>query len=72
MSYPTCDTRVVMNANNISIVQMELGFNGSAPRILNRRQTRLARAAWWFATMRATVESAILWVPHPTPPPQQL
>jgi len=39
--------------------QLELGFNGTQNRIHGRRrETRVARAKWWFAKMRAAVENA--------------
>jgi len=42
--------------------QLELGFNGAAPRIFGRRrETRVARAHWWFAQMRAVVAGAMDW-----------
>jgi len=42
--------------------QLELGFNGTQTRIHGRRrEQRVARANWWFAKMRAAVESAMDW-----------
>jgi hypothetical protein len=42
--------------------QLELGFNGTQPRILGRRrETRIARGQWWFAQMRAAVAGAMEW-----------
>jgi hypothetical protein len=42
-----------------NINQLELGFNGTQTRIHGRRrETRVARAQWWFAKMRAVVENA--------------
>ncbi len=42
--------------------QLELGFNGTQPRIYGpRRETRVARAQWWFTRMRAAVASAADW-----------
>ena len=42
--------------------QLELGFNGTQPRIYGRqRETRVARAHWWFAQMRAAVAGAMDW-----------
>ena len=42
--------------------QLELGFNGTQTRIFGRRrEQRAARAQWWFAKMRAAVESAMDW-----------
>jgi hypothetical protein len=51
--------------------QLELGFNGTQSRILGRRrETRVARAKWWFARMRAAVENA--WQEQAPPPPEQI
>ncbi len=42
--------------------QLELGFNGTQPRIYGqRRETRVARAQWWFTRMRAAVASTVDW-----------
>ena len=42
--------------------QLELGFNGTQARIFGRRrETRVARAKWWFAKMREAVENAMDW-----------
>lgn len=42
--------------------QLELGFNATAHRIYGRRrETRVARAQWWFAKMRETVANAVDW-----------
>ena len=42
--------------------QLELGFNASQSRIYgHRRETRVARAQWWFARMRETVANAVDW-----------
>jgi len=42
--------------------QLELGFNGTQARIFGRRrETRVARAQWWFAQMRAAVAEAMAW-----------
>jgi len=51
--------------------QLELGFNGTQSRIFGRRrETRVARAQWWFAQMRAAVSDAISWPPA-EPPSEQ-
>ena len=52
--------------------QLELGLNG-LPRVsrLARRENRLARAAWWFGKMRATVNAAMDWPPTNAPQPEQ-
>jgi hypothetical protein len=42
--------------------QLELGFNATSARIFGRRrETRVARAHWWFAQMRAAVAGAMDW-----------
>ena len=42
--------------------QLELGFNGTQSRIYGRRRdTRVARAHWWFARMREAVANAVDW-----------
>jgi hypothetical protein len=42
--------------------QLELGFNGLPARGFGRRrETRVARAQWWFAQMRAAVAEAMTW-----------
>ena len=53
--------------------QLELGFNGNQTRILGRRrETRAARAQWWFARMREAVENAIDWQAAAQPRPEQM
>ena len=53
--------------------QMELGFGGvklaAAP---GRRETRIQRAAWWFARMREAVNNAMDWQPAIEPRPEQI
>jgi hypothetical protein len=52
----------MMTTNNATNEQLELGFNGQLPPLNStRREGRIARASWWFARMRATVESAMDW-----------
>jgi hypothetical protein len=52
--------------------QLELGFNGTQPRIFGRRrETRVARAQWWFAQMRAAVAGAVDWQANCQPPAEQ-
>ena len=42
--------------------QLELGFNGTPRRVSGRRrESRVARAQWWFAQMRAAVAGAMDW-----------
>ena len=53
--------------------QLELGFNGTPARSLGRRrETRVARAQWWFAKMREAVENAMDWQTANEPRPQQI
>ena len=53
--------------------QLELGFNGTQARIFGRkRETRVARAQWWFAKMRAAVGSAMDWPVAGQPRPEQI
>jgi hypothetical protein len=52
--------------------QMELGFNGTKIEArAGRRESRIERAAWWFARMRETVNNAMDWQPVPQPRPEQ-
>jgi hypothetical protein len=42
--------------------QLELGFGRETrPAGAGRRESRLIRAAWWFAQMRQIVERAVDW-----------
>ena len=53
--------------------QLELGFNGTQARIYGqRRETRVARAHWWFAQMRAVVAGAMDWPAPGQPPAEQI
>jgi hypothetical protein len=53
--------------------QLELGFNGTPVRNLaRRRETRVERAQWWFAQMRAMVANAITWPPAGEAPAEQI
>jgi hypothetical protein len=53
--------------------QLELGFNGTQTRIFGRRrETRVARAQWWFARMREAVAGAMDWQTAGQPRPQQI
>ena len=59
--------RHIMTTNE----QLELGFNGTQTRIFGRRrETRVARAKWWFGKMRAAVENA--WQEQAQPRPEQI
>jgi hypothetical protein len=51
--------------------QLELGFNGTQNRIHGRRrETRVARAKWWFAKMHDAVKNA--WQEQAEPRPEQI
>ena len=53
--------------------QLELGFNGTQARFFGRRrETRVARAHWWFAQMRAAVAGAMDWPANNQPPAEQI
>jgi hypothetical protein len=53
--------------------QLELGFNGTQARIYGRqRETRVARAQWWFARMREVVAGAMDWQSASQPRPEQI
>ena len=53
--------------------QLELGFNGTQARIFGRpRETRVARAQWWFAQMRAAVAGAMDWPASGQPRGEQI
>lgn len=75
MSHPCSKTGGVMNNNRIATEQLELGLHGARrmpqPQP-HRKPNRAARAAWWFARMRAAVDGALVWTPKPLPRPQQI
>ena len=50
--------------------QLELGTLPQLPR--RRRETRVARARWWFAQMREAVAKATDWSAVTPPPPEQI
>jgi len=53
--------------------QLELGFNGTQARIYGRqRETRVARAPWWFGRMREVVAGAMDWQSASQPRPEQI
>jgi len=53
--------------------QLELGFNGLPPKTFSaKREGRIARAHWWFAKMRETVENAMDWQTENQPRPEQI
>jgi len=65
----TTKTLTFMTSNQ----QLELGFNGTQSRIMGRRrETRAARAQWWFAQMRAAVANAMEWPATSQPPAEQI
>lgn len=56
-----------------TIEQLELGFNGVQIRAdAAPRESRVARANWWFARMRTIVESAMDWSATAEPRPEQI
>jgi hypothetical protein len=60
--------KMIMTTNQ----QLELGFNGTQTRVFGRRrETRVARAQWWFAQMRVAVSGAMEWPANGQPPAQQ-
>ncbi len=60
----------MVNATN---EQLELGFNGMRPgRGGAQPETRITRAAWWFAQMRDVVERAMDWNSAAEPRPEQI
>ena len=74
MSNPLCESGVVIETNIMTTnEQLELGFNATQARIYGRRrETRVARAQWWFARMREAVASAVDWPNGGQPRPQQI
>ena len=77
MSNPLCQSGVVIEIKTITTMttnqQLELGFNGTQPRIYGRRrETRMARGQWWFAQMRAAVANAVTWPPANSSPAEQI
>ena len=62
-----------MTTTHATNEQLELGFNGTpAPVFSRRRETRVARAQWWFAKMRETVANAMDWQAQTEPRPEQI
>ena len=74
MSNPLCESGVVIETKIMTTnQQLELGFNGTQARIFGRRrETRVARAHWWFARMREAVASAVDWQAQGRPHPEQI
>ena len=61
-----------MNDKQIVIIeQLELSLDGAKPLALPPRESRMARAAWWFGQMRRLVSAAVDWQAAPEPRPQQ-
>jgi hypothetical protein len=62
-----------MTTNNATDNQLELGFHPNQCRAANvaRRQSRVARAGWWFTQMRDAVASAMDWQ-SAEPRPEQI
>lgn len=53
--------------------QLELGLNHESARMLGqRRETRIARAQWWFTQMRAAVTGTMTWPPAGQPAGEQI
>ena len=52
--------------------QLELGFNATQSRIYGRPRTRVTRAQWWFAKMRAAVANAVDWQNQSPAHPEQI
>ena len=61
-----------MNEKQIATIeQLELSLDGALPAATPRRESRMARAAWWFGQMRRLVSAAIDWQAAPEPRPEQ-
>jgi hypothetical protein len=58
--------------NQLPDQQLELGFNGMQSRIYGRPRTRVTRAKWWFAKMRAAVENTMNWQNEAAPRSEQI
>jgi hypothetical protein len=76
LSNTPCQSGGVIETKIMTIMttnqQLELGFNGTQTRILGRRrETRVARAQWWFAQMRAAVADAMDWPANGQAPAEQ-
>ena len=73
MSHPVCESGVVIETTIMTTnEQLELGFNGTQCRIYGRPRTRVTRAQWWFAKMRAAVKDAVNWQNETPPCPEQI
>ena len=74
MSNPPCESGVVIETKIMTTnEQLELGFNATQSRIYgHRRETRVARAKWWFAKMRAVVADAAGWETNNSSQSQQI
>jgi len=61
------------NMTNATDEQLELGFTGLKLRPGGAPpESRIARAAWWFAQMRDVVERAMDWNAIGEPRPEQI
>ena len=77
MSNPTCQSGGVIESKIMTPMtqdqQLELRFNGLPARSVGRRrETRVARAQWWFAQMRAAVAGAMDWPASGQPNGEQM
>ena len=69
LSNPLCESEVVIETLIMTTMtndqQLELAINAIPSRLQGRRrETRVARAQWWFAQMRAAVANAVDWPPQ--------
>ena len=72
MSNPTRHHRAKHNMNTLN-AQLELGFGNVRTRTSTAaRNSRRARAQWWFHQMRDVVNRALDWQPAPEPRPEQI
>jgi hypothetical protein len=51
--------------------QLELGLDGKPIVPMRRRESRMARATWWFGQMKRLVNNAIDWEAAREPRPEQ-
>ena len=74
MSNLLCESVVAIETKIMTTnEQLELGFNATQGRLFGRRrETRVARAHWWFAKMREAVENAMAWPAAGEPRPEQI
>ena len=74
MSKCVCESGVVIETKIMTTnEQLELGFNATQSRIYGRkRETRVTRAKWWFAKMRAAVADSAGWDANGEVPAEQI